>query len=354
VKRTAIVFSSRYLAHNTKAGHPESPRRLEAIMEGIRQSGLLESGNCTLIEPRPAVLKELELVHDSGYISHVRDLSESGGGILDVETETMVSRESFEVAQLAAGGVIEAVDKVMARRFRNAFVLARPPSHHAGPGYALGFCIFNNAAIGAAHLLQNHSLNRVLILDIDTHHGNGTQEVFYGTDEVLYVSLHEDPTEFPQTGFIDETGEGQGLGYTVNIPFPFRTGDPAYWKAVKTIAVPIMRQFDPEFVLLSAGFDGYYRDYVGELSLSAHIYPKVFKTILDLAHRLCQDRLVAILEGGYRPWFLRKIVPVVIAKMAKFNIKIRDKRPSLDLNAEREAERVIQEARKIQSNFWTL
>ncbi len=354
MKRTAIVFSPRYLVHNTGANHPESPRRLEAIMEGIRQSGLLESGNCSLVEPRPADLKELELVHGSGYISYVRELCESGGGILDEETETTASPESFEVAQLAAGGVIEAVDKIMGGEFRNAFVLARPPSHHAGPGYALGFCIFNNVAIGAAHLLQNHSLDRVMILDIDTHNGNGTQEVFYSTDEVLYISLHEDPTEFPETGFIDETGEGQGSGYTVNIPFPFQTGDPSYWKAMKTIAVPIIRQYNPEFVLLSAGFDGYYRDDIGELSLSAHIYPKIFKVILDLAHHLCQDKVVAVLEGGYRPWFLRKIVPVVIAKMAKFDIKIRDKRPLLNLHAEREAERVIQEARRIQSSFWTL
>jgi len=354
MKKTAVMFSSRYLAHNTDPGHPESPRRLQAAMRGFEQAGLLEARKCSLIEPKPARIEDLRLVHRPEYINYVRQLCMSGGGILDEETRTIASRESFEVARLAVGGVIEAVDKVLTGRFRNVFVLARPPGHHAGPGYGLGFCIFNSVASGAAYLLRELGLERVLILDVDAHHGNGTQEIFYDRDEVLYISLHEDPTEFPETGFVDETGEEEGSGYTVNIPLPYGSGDPAYWKAFKTIVTPVVRQFDPQFILVSAGFDGYYEDTVGNLSLSAYVYLRVFQQVLDLAHDICQDRMVAVLEGGYRPSFLRKIVPAIIGRMAGLNVGIRDKRPSLDLIAQKEAERIIEDARRILSAFWTL
>jgi len=354
MKRTAIVYSPRYLVHDTGPSHPESPRRLKVIMEEINRGQLLRHEECSLVKPRYASLKELELVHNPEYISFVRKLSESGGGILDEETETIASPGSFRTAQLAAGGALKAVEQVMNGNFRNAFVLARPPGHHADSSHAFGFCIFNNVALAAQHLRKRFGLNRILILDLDSHHGNGTQEIFYDTNEVLYVSLHEDPSEFPQTGFIDEIGEKQGLGFTVNIPFPFRTGDPSYWKAVKTIVVPIARQYKPEFILISAGFDGYYRDIIGELSLSAQIFLRVFQAFLNLADYACEGRMVATLEGGYCLRFLRKIVPAIIRQMAGLNIKVHGKRPILDPSTERKAEKVIEKVRKIQSGFWEL
>ena len=352
MKGTAIIYSPRYLDHKTQLGDPESPRRLTAIMKGIRQESLLDSEDCSVIEPRLASVSDLELVHDSEYITRVNQTSESGGGPLG--EYTIASEESYEVARLAAGGAMEAVDTVMAGEYRNAFVLARPPGHHAGPRYARGFCIFNNAALAAKHLIRDFGLQRVVVLDIDAHHGNGTQEIFYATDQVLYISLHEDPTEYPETGFIDETGEGEGRGYTVNIPLPFGTGDRAYWKAVKTILTPIVRQYNPQFVLVSAGFDSYYRDMIGELSLSAHIFLPVFRTILDLAQRICEDRIVAVLEGGYRLRFLRKAVPAVIGRMAGLNIRIREPHPFLNLAAERAAEKTLEYVRRVQSRFWAL
>jgi acetoin utilization deacetylase AcuC-like enzyme len=354
MKKTAIVYSPKYLDHNSGHGHPESPRRLKAIMEGIKQSRLLEHVNCMFINPKPASLKSLKTVHSSEHIKHVKQLSESGGGILDEETETMVSRESFEVARLAAGGTLQAVDKVMAGEFCNAFVLARPPGHHAGPDYSIGFCIFNNVALAANHLLRNFGLDRILVLDIDSHHGNGTQEIFYSTKRVLYISLHEDPTEFPKTGFMDETGQEEGLGYTVNVPLPFGTGDAVYWKAMKTIALPIMSQFKPQFVLVSAGFDGHFRDVIGELSLSSQIYPMIFQAVLDLAANMCGARIVAVLEGGYCLSVLRKVIPVVIGQMAGYRIKLRGRSPLLDLSIQRLAEKNLKTVRRIQSGFWTL
>jgi len=354
MKKTAMVYSPKYLDHNSGHGHPESPRRLQAIMDGIKQIGLLEHGNCVFIKPKLASLKSIKTVHSVKYIKHIRQLSESGGGIVDEETETMVSRDSFEVARLAAGGTLQAVDKVMAGQFRNAFVLARPPGHHAGPDYGLGFCIFNNVALGAKHMLSDFGLDRILVFDIDSHHGNGTQQIFYGTKKVLYLSLHEDPTEFPQTGFSDETGQGEGLGYTVNIPFPFGTGDVVYWKAVKTIALPIMTQFRPQFVLVSAGFDSHYRDIIGELSLSSQIYPMIFQAVLDFTNNVCEGRMVAVLEGGYCLSVLRNVVPAVISQMTGNRIKLYRRTPLLDLSIQKQAEKILKTVRRIQSGFWTL
>ena len=354
MKKTAIVYSPKFLNHQIGHGHPESPRRLQTIIEGIKQSRLLEHGNCAFISPKPASLENLKMVHNSKYIRHIKQLCESGGGILDEETETMVSRQSFEVARLAAGGTIEAVNKVMAGEFSNAFVLARPPGHHAGPSYGMGFCVFNNVAVAADYLVRNFGLSRVLILDIDSHHGNGTQEIFYGTQKILYLSLHEDPTEFPESGFMDEIGEGQGLGYTVNIPFPFGTGDAVYWKAIKTVVLPIMSQFKPQFVLVSAGFDGHFRDIVGELSLSSQIYPMIFQAVLDFVRKMCKGRVVAMLEGGYCLSVLRKVVPVVISQMAGQRIMLRGRTPPLDLNVQKQAEKSLKDVKRIQSGFWTL
>ncbi|MEM2887876.1 MAG: histone deacetylase [Candidatus Bathyarchaeia archaeon] len=354
MKKTAIVYSKKFLNHDVGRGHPESPRRLQAIIDAIKEYGLLKQESCTLIAPEKVSDENLETVHSKRYIKYVKDLCKIGGGVIDEETETVVSRKSFEIAQLAAGGVIKAIDKVMSREFRNGFVLARPPGHHAGPDYGLGFCIFNNVAIGAQYLLNNYSLERVLILDIDSHHGNGTQQIFYDTKKVLYISLHEDPTEFPKSGFANETGQGEGHGYTVNIPLPFHTCDAVYWKAVKTIALPIINQYKPQFILVSAGFDGYYRDTVGELSLSLHIYHLLFQALLDLADNMCDGRMVAVLEGGYCLSAIKKAVPAVISLMAGKKVVLREKIAFLDLRIQKHAETALKNVRRIQSSFWNL
>ena len=171
------------------------------------------------------------------------------------------------MARLAAGGTIKATDLVMKRNYRNSFAFVRPPGHHAGPGYPMGFCVFNNVAVAASHLLENYGLDHVLILDVDAHHGNGTQEIFYRSNKVLYVSLHEDPIEFPLKGFADEVGEKEGLGYTVNVPLPYGTGDRIYLKAFNEIVAPIIKQYKPQFTLVSTGFDSHYADPIGNLSL---------------------------------------------------------------------------------------
>jgi len=351
--RTAIIFTPKYLEHDTGKDHEESPARLRVIRKELEKSGLLATGRGSMVKPKPVRLEDLELVHEPDYIDLVKRFCKSGGGLLDLG-DTIVSSKSFEVALLAVGGTIEAVKLVMADKFQNAFALVRPPGHHAGRYYALGFCIFNNVAVAAGYLLRYFGLKRILILDIDAHHGNGTQDVFYSTNKVLYLGLHQDPRGFPGTGFIDEVGEQEGRGYTVNLPFPFRTPDEVYLKAFDQIVTPITQQYKPEFILVSVGFDGYYADPVGELSLSAHVYTKVFSKILDLASQSCNRKLVAVLEGGYNLKALGRMATSVIAKLAGVPYTIESKRswkPSTGLV--RRAELVIDEVKRVQSSFWS-
>jgi acetoin utilization deacetylase AcuC-like enzyme len=350
---TAVVYSPKYLRHKTVPRHPESPSRLRVIMRELKKSGILENERCSLVEPEIISIKDLQLVHDIDHIQRIRQFCSCGGGLLDQE-DTVVSPESYEVALLAAGGTVKAADLVMAGKYRNAFAFVRPPGHHAGPCYSMGFCVFNNIAVAAAHLLENFSLDRVLILDIDAHHGNGTQEIFYRSNKVLYVSLHEDPIEFPLTGFADEVGEDEGAGYTVNIPLPYGTEDRIYLKAFNEIAAPIINQYKPQFILVSTGFDNHYTDPVGNLSLSALSYTKIFDTILESASKFCQGKLVTALEGGYSLRFLGKMACAVTAKMAEIPYSIRDKHHGAGVKVRRKGEKTIEQVKKIHSSFWDM
>ena len=353
MSRTAVLYTPKYLNHNPGPNHPESPKRLEAIMEELNRSGLLETGKCSLIEPKRARIDDLKLVHESDYIQLVEGYCASGGGLLDLG-DTTVSPKSFETALFAVGGALEAVSLVMDERFENAFALVRPPGHHAGPYYAMGFCLFNNIAVAATHLLKEYRLDRVLIVDIDAHHGNGTQEIFYDTNKVLYISLHQDPTGFPGTGFTDETGNEDGLGYTVNIPFPFGTNDRMYLKAFNQIVVPIIQQYKPQIILVSLGFDGHYTDPVASLSLSAPCYLETFSNMLDLASQFCKGKLVAVLEGGYSLNYVGKMSAAIVAKMEEVPHAFQDKAPAAGAKVRKQAQNIMKEIRSIQSSFWNL
>jgi len=350
---TAVVYSPKYLIHKTGTRHPESPSRLRVIMRELKKSGILENERCSLVEPEIASIKDLELIHNIDYIQRIQQFCSCGGGLLDQE-DTVVSPESYEVALLAAGGTLKAADLVMAGKFRNAFAFVRPPGHHAGPYYSMGFCVFNNIAVAASHLLKNFNLNRVLILDIDAHHGNGTQEIFYRSDKVLYVSLHEDPSEFPLAGFAEEVGEDEGLGYTVNVPLPYGTDDRIYLRAFNEIVVPIINQYKPQFILVSTGFDNHYTDPVADLSLSTFSYIKIFDVVLELASKFCQGKLVAVLEGGYSLRFLGKMACAVTARLAEIPYSIRDKHRGAGIKVRKKGEKTIEQVKKIQSSFWNI
>jgi len=353
MSKTAVIFSPKYYQHNPGRDHPESAKRLGAIVNELEGGRLSRSKNWQFVTPEKARIEDVELVHGIEYIRFVETLGKSGGGLIDLE-DTVASPESFEVALYAVGGTLKAVNLVMEKKFENAFALVRPPGHHAEKFRAFGFCIFNNVAIAARHLLKKFKLQRILILDIDAHHGNGTQETFYETNKVLYVSLHQDPRIFPGTGFIDEIGEGEGLGYNVNVPFPFRTGDQIYLKAMREIVTPIIYQYKPQFILVSAGLDGHYTDPVANLSLSALCYQEIYEIIVKLASEICDGRLVSVLEGGYSLKFVGKIAAAAIAKMTEAFYIVDDKVPVTSERIRRQGETVIRDVKEVQRVFWNL
>jgi acetoin utilization deacetylase AcuC-like enzyme len=353
MSKTAVIFSPKYYQHNPGRGHPESAKRLHAIVNELKNRKLSRSKKWRFVEPEKARIEDVELVHDFEYIKLVKAVCKHGGGYLDLG-DTVASSESFEIALYAVGGALKAVNLVMEKKFENAFALVRPPGHHAEKFRASGFCIFNNIAIAAEHLLKKFSLKRILILDIDAHHGNGTQENFYKTSKVLYISLHQDPRSFPGTGFIDEIGEGEGLGYNVNIPLPFRTSDQIYQKAVKEIVTPIIRQYKPQFFLVSAGLDGHYTDPVANLSLSALCYQKVYEIMLNLASEVCQGKLVSVLEGGYSLKFVGKIGAAAIAKMSRTPYFLNDKVPPSKNHVTKQGGKIIEEVKRVQRAFWNI
>jgi acetoin utilization deacetylase AcuC-like enzyme len=350
---TAIIYSHTYLHHQTGPHHPENPSRLRVIMREMNKSGILKNQMCSLVEPEPASIKNLQLIHDRDYIQRIESFCGCGGGLLDKE-DTIVSSESYKVARLAAGGAIKAADLVMKKNYRNSFAFVRPPGHHAGPSYPMGFCVFNNVAAAASHLLEEYDLDRVMIIDLDAHHGNGTQEIFYRSNKVLYASLHEDPIEFPLQGFADEVGEKIGLGYTVNIPLPYGTGDKIYLKAFNEILEPIINQYKPQFILVSVGFDCHYADPIGNLYLSAFSYTKIFDQLLKFAAKFCQGKLVAVLEGGYSLSFIGRMACAVTAKMAQIPYDLQDKPCYAQRVIQRNGEKMINHIKKIQSSFWKI
>jgi acetoin utilization deacetylase AcuC-like enzyme len=353
MSKTAVIFSPKYYEHDTGKGHPESAKRLRTIINELKTGKLSVSRNWQFVEPNKARLEDVELVHGTEYIRLVEAVCKSGGGLLDLG-DTQVSSESFEVALHAVGGTLKAVDSVMEGRFRNAFALVRPPGHHASRYRACGFCLFNNVAIAAKHLLERFNLRRILILDTDAHHGNGTQEIFYETDKVLFISLHEDPYGFPGTGFTDEIGEGKGLGYNVNIPLPFGTEDQIYLRAVNEIVKPIILQYNPQFTLVSAGFDGHHTDPIANLSLTYRCYQRIFETIKQVASEKCNGRVVSVLEGGYSVSATGKAVATAIAEMSGTPYAVYDTPGITETKTLRRGEKALKEVKKVQGAFWSL
>jgi len=353
VTRTVVVFSPVYYRHDPGRGHPESARRLHAIINELNSTEFVASGKVQYVQPMRADIEDAKLVHDIEYIKHIESFCISGGGLLDLG-DTVASPETYRVALHAVGGILRAVDLVMDGKFQNAFALVRPPGHHAGRFTACGFCIFNNVAIAAQYLLRKFKLKKILILDVDAHHGNGTQEIFYDTSKILYISLHEDPRGFPGTGFIDEIGEGEGLGYKVNIPLPFKTGDQIYEEAMEDVVTPIVNQYRPQFILVSAGFDSHYTDPVGSLALSASCHQKTYDTIIKLASKNSNGRLVSVLEGGYSLRFVGKLATAMIATMSGERFFVKDDVPRTRQQVARQSRRIMREVKKAQSAYWNL
>ncbi|MFM9108133.1 MAG: histone deacetylase [Chloroflexota bacterium] len=304
-RRTAIVRSLLPAGHDTGA-HPENPRRVAAIDAELARQGL-DDGR-PAVAARPAGLAALERVHDLSYLDDLEERSLMGGRAID--PETLVLADSWEAALHAAGAALAATDAVLDGRAGAAFAIARPPGHHARPAAGMGVCLLNNAAVAAAHALHR-GLDRVLVLDWDAHHGNGTQEIFYASDRILYVSLHQSPL-FPGTGSSAERGSGPGKGFTLNLPLPAGTGDRDYLRTFDEAAIPAIRRFRPGLILVSAGFDAHEADPLAGMLLTDDGFGALARRAAALASELCEDRLVAVLEGGYDPDALGRSVAQTI------------------------------------------
>ena len=292
---TGIVRDERYIEHTTDDYHPENPNRLRSIY-GMLQGGDME-GFFTEIPPRFATREELEMVHLPSYIDMIA--STSGQPARRLDPDTVTSPKSYEAACLAVGGVLEAIEAVLQGKLDNAFALVRPPGHHAERNRAMGFCIFNNIAVGAKYAIQTHGLERILIIDWDVHHGNGTQNTFYEDPKVLYFSTHRYGFFYPGTGAPAEMGTGKGEGFTVNVPMSPGCGDAEYGNIFLHVLKPIALSYKPQIILISAGFDTYSRDPLGGMRMTEMGYARLANITMDIAQTTCGGKIIIALEGGY-------------------------------------------------------
>jgi acetoin utilization deacetylase AcuC-like enzyme len=300
---TLLYSDPRFLDHDTGRGHPERAERLRPITALLDSSGL--ATRCVRPQWQPAALERIERVHGGGYVNAVADLAARGGGRPD--PDTVVSSASFDVARFAAGAAGDAVDRVLAGEDRTALCLVRPPGHHALPDRAMGFCLFNNIAVAARVAIDEHELDRVLVVDWDVHHGNGTQDAFYTDGRVGFLSIHRWPF-YPGTGAADETGSGAGLGATSNLPIAFGTPRDNYRDKFRQELESFANRIKPQLVLVSAGFDSHREDPIGSLGLEVEDFGDLTRCVLDVANVHAGGRVVSLLEGGYHPTRLAECV----------------------------------------------
>jgi acetoin utilization deacetylase AcuC-like enzyme len=292
---TVLIFDQVFLKHEAGKGHPESPSRLESIVQGLKADPLTSS--LPWIQPRPASAEEILFNHTRQYVSLVRRKSADGSSSLGFP-DTGINSWSWDAALAAAGAVLTGVDMVMEGRARNAFCPVRPPGHHARPMMGMGFCLFNNIALGAWHAWEKYGLDRILIIDWDGHHGNGTQEAFYDHKQVFFFSIHQDMW-YPFTGRKYETGEGEGKGMTMNFPFPAWSDGEDILPCFTEHLVLAMKKYQPQLVLISAGFDALKGDPLVRLGLKVEDFAVMTRIAMDIADKYAGGRLVSVLEGGY-------------------------------------------------------
>jgi acetoin utilization deacetylase AcuC-like enzyme/formylglycine-generating enzyme required for sulfatase activity len=295
--KTGFVYDEIYLKHLTGPGHPERPERLLAIIFTLKESGLYSK--LYSLPSKKSPLKWIKTVHAEEYVERAKDACRKKIAYLD-SGDVPICPDTYDVAVAAVGGVLGAVDAVMAGKVKNAFCAIRPPGHHALPNRAMGFCIFNNVAIAARYIQKEHKLNKVLIVDWDVHHGNGTQELFYEDPTVFYFGIHQYPF-YPGTGAAEEKGAGKGLDYTLNIPLPPGCGDKEYIQTFEQKLKPAALKFKPDFILISAGFDAQQNDLLGGMQVTPEGFARLTYIVKEIAETGCQGRMVSVLEGGYHP-----------------------------------------------------
>ena len=287
--KTAIITTNTYLNHNTGQGHPENADRVSVVIENLKK----KEKNFIWKKPKKFDSKYLKITHNPNYVNEV-EKSFPKKGLFFLDGDTIVSPGSKEASSDAVGSIITAIDGVQKKEFKNAFCAVRPPGHHAEKNKAMGFCIYNNVAVGAYYLIEKYKLKRIAIIDFDVHHGNGTQDIFYNNEKVLYISTHQYPY-YPGSGANNEKGKHNNV---LNIPLPAGTNSEEYLNAYEHV-LKKLKQFKPEFVLFSAGFDAHKNDPLAQLQLKSKDFYDLTKRTLELVKSSCKGNVVSILEGGY-------------------------------------------------------
>lgn len=309
--KPGVVFDRRYADHTMGDYHPESPVRIEALNRMLEEEA---AGKFVPIAPRPAKEAEVAWIHEPAYVDFIK--ATAGRERVFLDPDTSAGPKSYETALLAAGGVLQAIDSIMEGRVRNAFALVRPPGHHAEASQAKGFCLFNNIAIGAEYLIRRHGLRRVLIVDWDIHHGNGTQHAFYSRRDVLYFSTHRSPY-YPGTGALREIGDGPGKGFNLNVPLAAGKGDDDFLWIFQNILAPVSAQYEPEFILVSTGFDIGAGDPLGGMRVSREGFGRLAEALVKMAGGSAKDRIALVLEGGYDLGTLCEGVLEILVRLAR-------------------------------------
>jgi acetoin utilization deacetylase AcuC-like enzyme len=342
--KTGIVKDWRYVEHNMGDAHPESPERIRAIYEMLEEEKGLAS--LALIAPRPATEKEIALIHTQEYVERIKETA--GRERVHLDPDTSTSPRSYEVALLAAGGLLEAADRIMTAKVTSGFALVRPPGHHAEASQAKGFCIFNNVAIAAQYLIEKWKLRRILVVDWDLHHGNGTQNAFYSRADVLFLSTHQFPY-YPGSGHWSEIGEGKGEGFTVNVPLTPGKTDDDFLFIYRRLLSPIAAAYKPEFILVSAGFDIFAGDPLGGMEVSVEGFGAMAGELMDLAQQTAQGRLLMTLEGGYNLFGLKDGIRSVLLALSGQRLQSPGQ-----LRMSTSLEREIAPVFRVQKTFWPL
>jgi acetoin utilization deacetylase AcuC-like enzyme len=349
MNRTGIVKDRKYLEHVMDPGHPESPERLREIYQMLEEEEM-RGRSLGKVKPRPATREEIEMVHAPAYIDLVASTAGKSSVRLDMDTSTCA--KSYETALLAAGGLLELIKVVMQGKFNNGFALVRPPGHHAEKDRAMGFCLFNNIAIGARYALQNFSLQRILIVDWDVHHGNGTQNSFYEDPQVLYFSAHRYGFFYPGTGAATEVGKGKGEGFTVNVPLSTAASDTDYGNVFEKLLKPIALEYQPQLILVSAGFDTHYNDPLGGMDVSEKGYARMTQILMEIAGATAQGKLVLTLEGGYNVTSQRRSVKAVLEELSQASPLEKNDLLEKEKADYPRVEKFLLQLKEIQKRYW--
>ncbi len=349
MNRTGIVQDAIYMEHVMDPGHPERPERLKVIYEMLEEE---EKKGLQLIKvkPRPATREELETTHSSSYIDRVA--STAGKPHFRLDPDTSTSAKSYEAALLASGGLCELIRAVREGQVQNGFALVRPPGHHAERDRAMGFCLFNNVAIGAHYAMSHFSLERVLIVDWDVHHGNGTQHEFYTDPRVLYFSTHRYGFFYPGSGGAAEVGEGRGEGFTVNVPLSSGSGDSEYGTVFERVLKPIALEYRPQIILVSAGFDIHYDDPLGGMEVTEKGFAGLTQILMEIAAATAQGKLVFTLEGGYDIEGEKRSVNAVLRELSQASPLDKKDLAKKERANDQRIERLILPLKEIQSRYW--